>query len=60
MIAGYKNNSNICETCTLHYIHAEKYKYLYIISIMINCNSELENYNTYKAIQAEVTTVVNV
>jgi len=27
---------------------------------MINCNSELENYNTYKAIQAEVTTVVNV
>jgi len=30
------------------------------ISIIINCNSELENCNTYKAIQAEVTTVVNV
>jgi len=44
----------------VHYIHAEKYKYLCIISITINCNSELENYNTYKAIQAEVTTVVNV
>jgi len=43
----------------VHYIHAEKYKYLYIISIIINCNSELENCNTYKAIPAEVTTVIN-
>jgi len=38
----------------------KKYKYLYINSIIINCYSELENCNTYKAIQAEVTTVVNV
>jgi len=44
----------------VHYIYAEKYKYLYIIPIIINCNSELENCNTYKGIQAEVTTVLNV
>jgi len=44
----------------VYYIYAEKYKYLYIIPIIINCNSEVENCKTYKAIQAEVTTVVNV